>query len=150
MLTQELRVVNSGEQALEFTVALHTYFRVGDLAAAAVRGLRGLEYENNAAGGEVGLDDAPSVHFAGEVDRLYVQTPDELLLEGGAGGALRLAKRCFPDAVVWNPAAAKAAGMADLDDWRGFVCVEVAHAAGKPVRLDGGQAWAGRQILSAL
>ena len=30
-LQQEVRVVNSGEQDLSFTAALHSYFRVGDI-----------------------------------------------------------------------------------------------------------------------
>lgn len=86
-----------------------------------------------------------------QVDRLYVQAPDRLVLEDGADGrrTLTLAKQGFPDVVVWNPDGAKASGMADLSDWHGFLCIEVAHAAQDPVILKPGETWAGRQILGA-
>ena len=56
----------------------------------------------------------------------------------------------FPDAVVWNPGAAKCATMADLEpeDYLRFVCVEAA-AVRTPVHLEPGERWEGRQALRA-
>ena len=59
-LRQELRVRNPAGAAgavLPFTGALHTYLSVDDVAGAAVEGVQGLEYWNNAAG-ERRADDA--------------------------------------------------------------------------------------------
>ncbi len=56
----------------------------------------------------------------------------------------------FPDVVVWNPGAAKGAALADMepDGHRRMVCVE-AVVLSRPVLLDPGQSWSGRQILAA-
>ena len=43
-LRMDARVDNTGAEALSFTFALHTYFRVADVTRAAVRGLRGADY----------------------------------------------------------------------------------------------------------
>ena len=66
-----------------------------------------------------------------QVDRAYIGAPSPLKLQdSGRGSVLMIHKHGFADAVVWNPAESKAAGMGDLgaDNWRGFVCVEVARA----------------------
>jgi glucose-6-phosphate 1-epimerase len=83
------------------------------------------------------------------VDRLYLGAPAELrLVETGRMTVIRPAG--FPDAVVWNPGAAKAADMTDLEagEYRQFVCVEAA-ASGAPVALAPGERWQGAQTLVA-
>ncbi|KAL6772040.1 hypothetical protein ACKKBG_A28735 [Auxenochlorella protothecoides x Auxenochlorella symbiontica] len=150
-MTQELRVTNRGDSNLTFTTALHTYLAVRDIRAAGVRGLRALQYQDNTRPGQALTEEEEVVVIQAEVDRLYVQAPDRLVLEDGADGrrTLTLAKQGFPDVVVWNPDGAKASGMADLSDWHGFLCIEVAHAARDPVVLKPGETWAGRQVLGA-
>jgi glucose-6-phosphate 1-epimerase len=53
--------------------------------------------------------------------------------------------------VVWNPGAALAAGMSDLEPegWRRMLCVEAAAVA-RPVVVAPGARWEGRQRLEAL
>ena len=65
-------------------------------------------------------------------------------------GALEIAMEGFPDAVVWNPWAERAAALPDLPDdgYRCMLCVEAA-AIDRPVRLDAGATWSGRQVLTA-
>ncbi|KAL4419670.1 hypothetical protein ABPG77_000567 [Micractinium sp. CCAP 211/92] len=143
-LQQVLRVTNTDSKPLEFTCALHTYFKVSDIANASVVGLKGLQYYDNAAGA-LATDAAEAVTFSGEVDRAYIAAPDTLkVADSGRGAVLMVHKRGFSDAVVWNPAQAKAEGMADLGEhWRGFVCLEVAQARSGPVVLQPGEAWEG-------
>lgn len=43
-LRTDLRVINTGDAAFEFTAALHSYFEVLDIAKAKVSGLAGLTY----------------------------------------------------------------------------------------------------------
>lgn len=62
----------------------------------------------------------------------------------GASAAINATPAAAPGA-----AQAKAASMGDLgaDNWRGFVCVEVAQARSGAVQLQAGQEWAASQTL---
>lgn len=148
-LAVTLAVTNAGAEPFTFTSAFHTYLAVADLTATAVEGLAGVRYRDAAAGGTESQQAAPRVDFTGEVNRIYFDAPAELrLVEPGRMTLTRSAG--FPDAVVWNPAAAKCATMSDLepDDYQRFVCVE-AGVIGTPVSLAPGARWQGTQTLVA-
>ncbi len=148
-LAVTLAITNTGTAPFTFTSALHTYFAVTDLAATAVEGLAGVRYRDAAAGGIETQQVAPRVDFTDEVNRIYFDAPAELrLVEPGRTTLIRSAG--FPDAVVWNPAAAKCATMPDLepDDYQRFVCVE-AGLIGTPANLAPGARWQGTQTLAA-
>ena len=70
-LTQALSVRNTGGAPMPITAALHTYFRVGDIAGVEVAGLQGCRYMDNLRGGEVATDGGAGVTFEGEV-RLWM------------------------------------------------------------------------------
>ena len=144
-----LAVTNTGAEGFSFTAALHTYLAVADIMATTVAGLAGLRYRDTAAGGIEVHDGAPQVEFAGEVNRVYLGTPAEIrVIEPGRTTVVQQAG--FADTVVWNPAAAKCATMADLEPegYRRFVCVEAA-AVRTPIRLAPGERWQGMQTLVA-
>ena len=146
-----LRVRNTGNSALAFTAALHTYLAVDDLAELRLQGLGGRAYQDAARGGAAALQHESELRFdGGELDRLYPGTaPDtDLRLIDGAH-ALRIDAEGFADTVVWNPGAALAAGIADLGpgEERHFVCVEAAAVA-TPIALAAGAQWCGRQTLT--
>lgn len=144
-----LTVTNTGAEPFTFTTSFHTYLAVADLAATCVRGLNGLRYRDAAAGGIEVQESAPQVDFTGEVNRIYFGAPAEaLMIETDRTTAIR--KAGFTDTVVWNPAAAKCATMADLepDDYLRFICVEAA-TVGAPVRLAPGERWEGMQAIVA-
>ncbi len=148
-LALTLAVTNTGAEPFAFTAALHTYLAVADIAATRVEGLTGLRYRDAAAGGVEVDEAAPRIDFPGEVNRIYFDAPAEArLVEAGRTTVIR--KAGFPDAVVWNPAAAKCATMSDQDpiDYRRFVCIEAA-AVGAPVRLAPGKRWEGSQTVVA-
>ncbi len=148
-LAVTLAVTNTGAEPFTLTTTLHTYLAVADIAATHVDGLVGLRYRDAAAGGVEVDEVSPRIDFPGEVNRIYFDAPAEArLVEAGRTTVIR--KAGFPDAVVWNPAAAKCATMSDLepDDYRRFVCVEAA-AVGAPVRLAPGARWEGTQTLVA-
>lgn len=148
-LAVTLAITNTGSEAFAFTSALHTYFAVIDLAATVVEGLAGVRYRDAAAGNAEKQQTAPRVAFTDEVNRVYFDAPTELrLIEPSRTTLVRSAG--FPDTVVWNPAVAKCATMADLepDDYLRFVCVE-AGAIGTPVDLAPGACWQGTQTLVA-
>lgn len=148
-LSVVLSVQNRGAAAFAFTAALHSYLAVDDLAALRLLGLQGLRYRDSANGGRLCHEAAAELAIDGEVDRIYLDAPAELLLRE-PGRRLRLRQSGFPDTVVWNPGAIKGAQLADLDadGHRRMLCVEAA-VVGRPVQLAAGDTWTGSQTLIA-
>jgi glucose-6-phosphate 1-epimerase len=165
-LHQELSVKNpsTATESLSFTCALHTYLnlRKSDIKNVAIENLKGCRYLDSLQGRKECVEGEEKVVFPGEVDRIYLAVPDTLKIidnDGSAGtnnsekedeAGIKIEKSGFPDAVVWNPAAVKAAKMADFgdDEWQQMVCVEVAVAGSGAIKIEPGQQWTGRQILS--
>lgn len=148
-LRVRLQVLNTGDQAFQFTAALHTYLSVQDIHAVEVEGLGKLHYRDTADGGALKQEQADRVRIAGEVDRNYFDTPPELTLHDGPR-RLQLQQQGFCDTVVWNPGAERSSQFADLaaDDYQRFLCIEAA-AIGRPVVLTPGAEWQGEQSLRA-
>merc|ERR1712139_544666 len=117
---------------MDFTCALHTYFAVSDVTSAKVKGLKGLKYEDNTKGGELGEQSEDLLEFAGEVDRVYLNAPEKLQIVDG-DRLITVAKKGFPDAVLWNIGEAKAGGLADLGEgeWRRYACLEAGAIGSK-------------------
>ena len=147
-LSIALQVENTGESPFSFTAALHTYLRVRDVAQAEIVGLRGASYRVS-GDRTLAKDDADRLLVCEYVDRVYVGAPPSLELREPHRSMI-VASEGFPDAVVWNPGAERAAAIDDLDPGgeRQFVCIEAA-AVQTPVTLGAGQRWAGTQTLTA-
>lgn len=133
---------NTGDAPFTITQALHTYFSVGDIAATSVTGLEGTQYIDKAAGagGTIKQQDG-AVSIAAEVDRVYLGVPSALaIVDGAQNRTIRITSSGNKTAVVWNPWAEIAAGMADLqdDDYTRFVCVETTNAADDVVEVPAG------------
>lgn len=133
---------NTGTAPFDITQALHTYLAVSDSAQATVHGLDGCSYIDNATGAHGALrQQAGSVRFEAEVDRIYTGAPAELALVDSAGArTLHLSSAGSQTAVVWNPGATVAARLADLPSGgeRHFVCVETANAANDVITVPPG------------
>lgn len=160
VLKTTLAVLNTGDAPFSFTAALHTYFGVADIAKTRVLGLKGVPYHDGNVPDESALagrkrfdgDDADTINFDGEFDRIYCGAPDWLTIEDEAGGrAIGVEKHGLPDAVVWNPHVAKSARMGDFGDeeWKRMVCVEPA-AVENAVELKPGAAWTGQQVIKVM
>jgi glucose-6-phosphate 1-epimerase len=148
-LRMSLHIANTGQQRFSCTAALHTYLRISDVSSVQVQGLQGLRYRDCAA------NDAPEVQAAalsirGEVDRIYFSAQRQLQLLDAAQH-LQVEQRGFADAVVWNPGAAKAAELNDMepDGYRHMLCIEAA-AIETPITLEPGAVWQGMQLLSVV
>lgn len=145
----ELALINTGAQSLRCTAALHSYLRVDSIADVRVLGLQGLRYRDSAQGGTHRIERDEALAIAGEVDRIYFDTPLRLdLVEPGR--RLQVEQRGFADSVVWNPGPEKGAALADLetDGYQRMLCIEAA-AIGRPLLLAPGERWAGSQTLIA-
>ena len=143
-----LAVANAGDAPLDFTAALHSYLRVADARRTTVRGLAGVRHEDSVDGG-TRVDDAVALRVGGEVDRVYLDVPGDVVVEE-EGRATLVAASGFPDVVVWNPGPVRGAALADMDadGWLRMLCIEAA-AVGRAVRLAPGARWEGAQVLTA-
>lgn len=147
-LGMALTVTNSGKQPMHFTCALHTYLRVGEVGQVRLRGLEGCQYRG-ALGGDEGLESRAEVVVADSINRVYLDTPAELVLaDPMLEREIVVQADGFTDTVVWNPGADGASRYADLapGDHLHFLCVESARV-GTPVEVIGGGSWTGRQTL---
>lgn len=131
-LNLSLDVHNSGHAPFSFAAALHTYYQVDQIGQVRIEGVED---------GTLAIDD--------KLDRIYRNVAGAITLGAGAQ-ALRLEQSGFTEAVVWNPGAADAAALADLEpgEYRHFVCIEPALV--DPVALPAGACWRGRhRVLAA-
>jgi glucose-6-phosphate 1-epimerase len=148
-LHMALTISNTGELPMEFTVALHTYFRVGDIRNVRLHGLQGVSYQDATAGNVVAVQSDSDVTITQELDRVYLSPPKKLTLREVGVASLQIEQQGFEDSVVWNPGPVNAAALTDFpdDDWLRMLCVEAACVA-VPVRLAPGQKWTGSQTLT--
>lgn len=85
------------------TEALHTYFSVSDIAQVHVDGLDGIHFHDKAAGWTED-DQAGTIPFAAEVDRVYVNTPERCtIVDPGFNRRIHIAKMGSQSTVVLNP-----------------------------------------------
>ncbi|CAN5447207.1 D-hexose-6-phosphate mutarotase [soil metagenome] len=148
-LATTLTVQNTGQETFHFTAALHTYLRVDDIAKAEIVGLHGARYRVSSAPSEFLFDDEEVLRIHGEVDRVYVDAPPRITLRE-PGRELHVESTNFPDAVIWNPGAEKAAALNDMETGgeRHMVCIE-AGAIQSPIWLEAGRTWSATQTLIA-
>jgi glucose-6-phosphate 1-epimerase len=130
-LAMELEVNNRGAEPFAFSSALHTYHLVDQVGDVRIDGLRD---------GPLAIGDA--------LDEIFHDIGGGITLHAGSA-TLELGQDGFTDAVVWNPGAANAAAMADLEDdeYRRFVCIEPAVI--EPLTLQAGEQWRGEYRLRA-
>lgn len=148
-LATTLEIENTGSEPFHFAAALHTYLRVDDVLQTDIIGLLGSRYRVSSAPRTLVSDTDEVLRIRGELDRVYVDAPDRLTVRE-PHRQLVAATTNFPDVVIWNPGAEKAAALADMepDGECRMLCVEAA-AVQTPVTLNGGQRWSGTQTLTA-
>lgn len=146
-LRMSLTVRNTGPVEISLTLALHSYLRVADIGHVSLHGLEGCRYRDATRDLAEAIEDAPSLRFGAELDRIYLDTPAELRLEEGPRQCV-IQQAGFTDTVVWNPGAEKAAAMPDMEvgGERRMLCVEAA-VANRPLRIAAGGCWEGMQAL---
>lgn len=151
-LTVALHITNTGDSSFSFTSALHNYFRVDDVSAAAVEGLAGATYRDKVLDNTEHVDTAPAIRIEGETDRVYLDGPREVrLVNIEDDRSLHIHATGFGDWVVWNPGAELAATLADMEPegYRQMLCVEAALVR-EPMTLAPGAKWTGTQTIRPL
>ncbi|MDQ6998667.1 MAG: D-hexose-6-phosphate mutarotase [Mariprofundus sp.] len=139
-LLLEMETTNLGDSTFTLGEALHTYFLVGDVREAQIKGLDGSIYIDK-MDGSVRKEQNGAVAISGEVDRIYLDTgvKSEII---DPVMARKIIIKCSGSAstVVWNPWVATANKMGDLgpDGYLNMLCVETVNAADDVVALAAG------------
>ena len=153
-LEQELITENNGGQLVNFTQALHNYFRVSDALQVQVQGLDGLSYldkyqqgKSFVQSGEWNLHDPRD---PGRSDRIYTQAAgDYVLNDPGLKRRIQISTSGSRTAVVWNPGEATARTMDDVGPgWRNYVCIEAANVGPDVIALAPGGRHVLKQVLA--
>jgi glucose-6-phosphate 1-epimerase len=137
-LKMQLATTNTGKEAFVIGEAMHTYFQISDIEKVSVTGLANTEYldkvEDFARKPQAG-----DITFAGETDRVYVDTEATCTIEdAGLKRRITIAKSGSRSTVVWTPWKEKADLLGDMgsnEGWRRAVCVESANASDNVVTV---------------
>ncbi|OJX30296.1 MAG: D-hexose-6-phosphate mutarotase [Burkholderiales bacterium 68-12] len=148
-LRVDCTVRNTGAVAWGFTIALHSYLRVDDIAQACLQGLDG-RARWDAVADVHGTQQGP-IPFVGEYDSVFAAASAPLLLNDGAHRLEIAQSPTMGQTVVWNPGAALCARLPDMpaDGHAHMLCVE-ATQIDAPVVLAPGATWSGGQCLRVL
>jgi len=111
-------VVNIGHTPFEFTTLFHNYLYVEDLRRVSLTGLSGCKFKDAADGWIEKRDENACLIPQGPLDRVYVETGDNLTLNCPSGRRILLNKSLC-DTVVWTPWESFTEG-----DFSLFLCVE--------------------------
>ncbi|MFZ3173253.1 MAG: D-hexose-6-phosphate mutarotase, partial [Thiobacillus sp.] len=144
-LEMQLSTTNLGDAPVQIGEALHTYLHISDIAAVKVSGLEGSDYHDK-VDNFARKQQRGDIAFGGEVDRVYVDTPADCVIEdAGLKRRIRIAKSGSLSTIVWTPWTEKADKMGDMGKgksgagWREMVCVESANAMDNIVTVAPGE-----------
>lgn len=107
--------------------ALHSYFVVDSVQQVTVSALAG-SYLDKVKAGQKFEQQQSELKFAAEVDRVYLDTANELTLQQRKS-SVQITQQGHDASVLWNPWSEKAVALKDLPDlgYLDFVCVETAR-----------------------
>ena len=133
-----LEVQNHADVEFEFEEAMHTYFAVGDVHVARVRGLtrvRLLQRWPSRAPGR----DSP-VRIRDGVSRRYPAATSAIIDDPMNHRSIHVISQGATGAVLWNPGPVEAAAIPDFADlgWRRMLCFETCNIGDGRVLLEPG------------
>jgi len=143
-LTLTLTSRNLGNDSVTISQALHSYFAVSDVRQVQVEGVDGLNYIETLADWEQRTQRG-SLAFAGETDRIYLDTPPRLgIVDPHWNRRITLESRGSRSAVIWNPWTDRARELPDMadDGWQRMLCIETANVWDDVVTLAPGDSHA--------
>ncbi len=140
-LEVNLTTVNTDVKPLTVGGALHTYFPVSKISDISVSGLADRSYADALQGMKQLIQDGHII-FTGEVDRVYLNTPDTCKIDDPAFAEnICIAKQGSNSTVVWNPWKDKAAGLSGFgnDEYHDMVCIETTNALEDVYKVNPGE-----------
>ena len=142
-LTAQLVIANvSSGQDFTFENCLHSYFHVGDIAAASITGLKGVDYLDKTENFARKTERAEHIKISQETDRIYLDTAGLTEIhDSKLGRRIRIEKSGSLSTVVWNPWVDKAEQMPDFggEEFHQMVCVESGNVADDRLTLPAGK-----------
>ena len=120
---------NRGTDSVSISQALHSYFAVSDVRNVHVEGVDGLDYIETLDDWNIATQQG-DLHFAGETDRIYLDTPAKLsIVDPTWERRIELTASGSRSAVIWNPWIDRAAAFSDManDGWQRMLCIETAN-----------------------
>ncbi|HET6168687.1 MAG TPA: D-hexose-6-phosphate mutarotase [Terracidiphilus sp.] len=151
-LRLELSMVNRGAGPIRFEEALHTYFRVGRVQQACVRGLDGVAYLDKMDGFREKRQSGELL-IASQTDNAFMDTEGPVeIVDGALQRRLRTEKLHSSSTVVWNPWQDGAATLSDFgaDEWEHMLCVEAGNVLRGAATLAPGEEHMLRATISVL
>jgi len=136
-LCLELESINDGPAAVAVEDALHSYFALGDVKTASVKGLEGAPYLDKLDAMSTKIQSS-AVEFTKETDRIYLHSDSNLCVADPAWDReIHIHQSGAGNSVVWNPWIDKSNAMADFGDeeWRGMCCVEAVNTLRDRIQL---------------
>ncbi|EGQ9277486.1 TPA: D-hexose-6-phosphate mutarotase [Vibrio vulnificus] len=124
-LKVSLNILNIDDEAFTFSGALHTYLNVGDIEQTQTMGM-GSEYIDSLKASEL-CHGGEVLQLTDTIDRVYTQPEKEIVVKDPViERTLYIENQGHNSAVLWNPWAQGAAGMADMNDdgYKTMLCVE--------------------------
>jgi glucose-6-phosphate 1-epimerase len=128
---------NRGADDVTISQALHSYFAVSDVRNVHVEGLDGLSYIETLDDWKI-VAQAGDLHFTGETDRIYLDTPAQLsIVDPAWERRIELTSSGSRSAVIWNPWIERAAAFSDMadDGWQRMLCIETANVMDDVITL---------------
>ncbi len=142
-LAAELVVTNnSPDKDFTFETCLHSYFQVGDIAAASVTGLKGVDFLDKTENLARKTERGEHIKITQETDRVYLDTAGPVEIhDSNLQRRIRIEKTGSLSTVVWNPWIAKSEQMPDFgnDEFHHMLCVESGNVAENRVTLPAGK-----------
>ena len=140
-LRMEMSTENTGTEDFVLGEALHTYLQISDIGSVSVTGLEDCDYWDKVGDSIMRKQDS-AITFAGEVDRVYINTSSECVIhDDKLKRRIHVTKSGSQSTVVWTPWAEKAHKMGDMgqsEGWREMVCVESGNATENVVKVAAG------------
>lgn len=138
-LEVSLTARNLGDAPWSMTGALHSYFTVGDVTQAIIRGLHGTQFVESRLSPEK-RPQRGAVKIDQEVDRIYLSDAAVEVADPVKGRTIIIEKSGSLSTVVWNPWIEKSKRLADLPDdaYPQFLCIETTNAGEDTVTIPAG------------
>jgi glucose-6-phosphate 1-epimerase len=150
-LGMRLAVTNlSGGSAFEFESCLHSYFALGDVREAGIRGLKGARFLDRTDHGVEKVESDDVLRIARETNRTYPGTAGTVeIADAKLRRVIRIEKKGSASTVVWNPWTTQLMPDFDPAEHRQMVCVESGNVGSDRVCLPPGQAHALEVVISS-
>jgi len=122
-----MKTKNLDEKEFMITQALHTYLSVSNIENILIKGLEDKFYYDTLL--DEREKESKSIKIDAEIDRVYVDTDDEVILED-KHRSIKLTTEGSASTIVWNPWIEKSAKMSYMSKnaYKEFVCIESANA----------------------